>query len=130
MKTVTKTARYNVPPATLYGFLNKEENLPKWATAYCKTIKKSDDGYKIMTPAGELFLAYDCNEAAGTINIKTGPRKDMMWCWPTRVASDNGAGSLFIFTAVQMPDQPDTEFDGQMAALGKELENIRQIVEQ
>jgi len=58
-----------------------------------------------------------------------GPTKEMLWKFPTRVASDNMGGSIFMFTNIQMPTQSDEEFVAGCAPLAEELEIIRSLVD-
>lgn len=129
MTAHTTTARFKASPEKLFDYVGTIENLPKWATGYCKSIRKDGDDYKIETPMGEMFQRFDVDAARGTIDMYGGPTKEAMWCWPARVTSDNMGGSVLAFTCVQMPDQPDTEFEGQCATLLEEFENIRRAVE-
>lgn len=129
MTAHTTTAHYRVSPEKLFGFVSTIENLPKWATDYCKRIWKDGSDYKIETPMGEMFQRFDLDPKRGTIDMYGGPSKDAMWCWPARVTSDNMGGSVLVFTCIQMPAQSDAEFQGQCATLKEEFENIRKEVE-
>lgn len=129
MTAHTTTAHYKVSPERLFAFVSVIENLPKWATGYCKRVWKDGADYKIETPMGEMFQRFELDSKHGTIDMYGGPSKDAMWCWPVRVTSDNMGGSVLAFTCIQMPTQPDDEFQGQCATLKEELENIRNAVE-
>lgn len=129
MTVHTTTAHYKVSPEKLFDYVSNIENLPKWATGYCKKVWKDRSDYKIETPVGEMFQRFDPDRTRGTIDMYGGPTKDAMWCWPVRVTSDNMGGSVLAFTCIQMPTQPDTEFQGQCATLKEELENIRMAIE-
>lgn len=128
MKVHTQTEHFNVPPEKLYKFLSDIENLPKWATTYVKSLRKDGNDYKVMTPEGEVFQMFDCDESKGTIDMYGGPTKDQTWRWPSRVTSDNMGGSTYSFTCIQMPGQADDAFDGQCRALAEEFKNIRRLV--
>lgn len=128
MKVHTKTAHFEVPAKKLFEFLSDIENMPKWATSYVKEIRKEGDDYKIITPAGELYEIVESNSEQLTIDMYCGPAKDQLWCWPSRVMSDNMGGSIFAFTCIKMPEQDDKEFHAQICELDKEFENIRKLV--
>lgn len=129
MKVHTKTERFNVSPEKLFAFLSNIENLPKWATAYVKELKKVGSDYKVVTPMGEMYQMFDCDAKTGVIDMYGGLTKEEVWRWPARVATDNMGGSTFAFTCIQMPDQPDEAFEGQCHALDEEFKNIRRLVE-
>lgn len=129
MKVHTKTEQFRVSPETLFQFLSNIENMPKWATTYVKSLKKIGDDYKVVTPDGEMFQMFDINASTGVIDMYGGPTKEQTWRWPARVTTDNIGGSLFSFTCIQMPGQPDDIFEGQCRALDEEFKNIRRLVE-
>ncbi len=130
MKVHTAIGHYKASPETLFKLLSREENLPKWATKFCKSIKKHDNDY-ILTTHGdqELFFKIESNAKTGTIDMAIGPSKDKMWSGPHRVASDNLGGSLFIFTYLQSPGQADDEFEAGCNGLKDEFEVIRTLIE-
>jgi hypothetical protein len=37
-------------PAKVYEFVSNPENLPKWATAFCKSVRKSGNDWIMETP--------------------------------------------------------------------------------
>ena len=128
MSVHTTNARFKASPEKLFDYVSKIENLPEWATGYCKKVWQDGDDYKIETPVGEMYQRIESDPKLGTIDMYSGPTKDMMWYWPARVTSDNMGGSLLTFTCVQMPDQADSEFEGQCATLLEEFENIRRNI--
>jgi len=129
MTVHTTTGHFNVAPEELFSFLSKVENLTEWATGHCQEVKKEGDDFKIVTKAGEFFQIFEADQNTGVIDMISGPSKDMMWCWPSRVTSDNMGGSIYTFTCIQMPNQSDEEFSMQCRQLQKEFKNIGNIVE-
>lgn len=129
MTAKTTTAHYKATPEDLFAFVSNIENLPKWATGFCKSIRKEGEHYIITTPGGEMYQRFDVDPKTGKLDMYAGPTLDQMWCWPTRITPDNMGGSVFSFTCIQMPNQGDEEFGAQCLTLHEELENIRQIVD-
>lgn len=129
MNVKTTTARFRVSPAELFDFFSQIENLPRWATGYCKAVRKDGEDWWITTPDGEVLQVFKSNAQLGTVDMYAGPNRDQLWCWPARITSDNMGGSVLAFTAIQMPGQPDDVFDGQCAQLSLEFENIRNLIE-
>ncbi|MCG8435478.1 MAG: hypothetical protein MJA83_15765 [Gammaproteobacteria bacterium] len=129
MNAKTTTARFNAPANKVFAFLSEVENLGRWATGYCKELKKEGDDYKVVTPGGEVYFRIDACTETGIVDMYSGPTKDTMFRFPGRVTDDNNGGSVFAFTAIQMQDQEDAIFAEQCKELEKEFENIRKIVE-
>lgn len=125
MKTNTHTLPLGASKAKAFAFLADIENLPKWATMFCKELKKDAQGrHKVVTPGGEIFFRVEADEKSGTIDMFGGPAEDQMSYWPARVVERPGAGSLFIFTSMQYPGMTDEVFAMQCESLKQEFAHI------
>lgn len=130
MKTSTHTLALDAPKAKAFAFLSRIENLPKWATLFCKDLKIDAQGrHKVVTPEGEIFFKIIADEKTGTIDMLGGPTEDQMAYWPARVVERPGHGSLFIFTAMQYPGVPDKAFQQQCEGLQQEFVHVREQVD-
>jgi hypothetical protein len=126
MQTSTHTLALNAPKEKVFAFLAAIENLPKWATLFCRRLTRDAKGrWKVETPDGEIFFRIEADARTGTIDMYGGPREDAMAYWPARVVERPGHGSLFIFTALQYPGVSDTAFKAQCDGLAREFEHIR-----
>lgn len=125
MKTSTHTLPLSAPKTKAFTFLADIENLPKWATMFCKELKKDAQGkHKVVTPGGEIFFKIVGDEKSGTIDMYGGPTEEQMSYWPARVVERPGAGSLFIFTSMQYPGMSDEVFTMQCESLKQEFAHI------
>ncbi len=130
MRARTVTLVLDAPKSTVFGFLSQIENLPKWATGFCRALKREGDRHKIVTPAGEIFFRIEADEHTGVLDMFGGPSDDRMAYWPARVVERPGAGSLFLFTAFQYPGMSDEEFERQCSVLEREeFPHIRRYTE-
>jgi hypothetical protein len=130
MNTSTHTLSLNASKATVFAFLSRIENPPKWATRFCKELKKDREGRdKVVTPQGEIFFRMAPDPVTGVIDMYGGPAPDQEAYWPARVVERPGSGSLFIFTAMQYPGVPDDAFAAQCEGLKAEFEHIKEFVE-
>jgi hypothetical protein len=125
MKTATHTLPLQSPKTKAFAFLADLNNLPKWATAFCKGLKKDAEGRdKVITPGGEIFFKILADESTGVIDMFGGPTEAQMTYWPARVVDRPGHGSLFIFTAMQHPGVTDESFVRQCEGLKEEFAHI------
>lgn len=125
MQTSTHTLRLTAPKARVFAFLSQIENLPKWATLFCRGLKRDAQGrWKVETPDGEIFFRIAADAETGVVDMYGGPTEDQMAYWPARVVERPG-GSLFIFTAFQYPGMPDEAFKAQCDGLQREFPHIR-----
>lgn len=129
MKTSTHTLPLDASKEAAFDFLSKIENLPKWATAFCRELKKDSRGqHKVVTPDGEIFFRIEADGRTGTIDMYGGPTASQMAYWPARVVERPGHGSLFIFTAMQYAGISDEVFAGQCEGLKQEFAHIERHV--
>ncbi|HEX4644510.1 MAG TPA: hypothetical protein VH598_02770 [Verrucomicrobiae bacterium] len=130
MNTSTHTLPLSASKEKAFAFLSKIENLPKWATLFCKQLKLDGQGnYKVVTPDGEIFFQIEADARTGVIDMYGGPALNQLAYWPARVVDRPGHGSLFIFTAMQYPGVSDEQFRGQCAGLEGEFTHIRACME-
>ena len=126
MNTSTRTLPLAASKEAAFAFLSKIENLPKWATQFCKELKKDANGRdKIVTPKGEIYFHIEADATTGVIDMHGGPKSGDEAYWPARVVEQPGTGSLFIFTAMQYPGVSDAEFAAQCKGLEAEFEHIK-----
>ena len=131
MKTSTHTLALNASKADVFAFLSNIENLPKWATVFCKELKTDDHiRYKVVTPEGEIFFRIEADINTGIIDMYGGPAQDKMAYWPARVIERPGHGSLLIFSAMQYPGSSDEAFATQCEGLNQEFAHIKAHIDQ
>jgi hypothetical protein len=130
VKTNTHTLKLKAPKERSFDFLSRIENLPKWATLFCRKLETAPDGrHKVITPQGEIFFRIEGDSHSGVIDMYGGPSESAMAHWPTRVISLSEDESMFIFTALQYPGISDGDFAAQCRGLEQEFRHIKANVE-
>jgi|SRR5579864_1415389 len=130
MNSRTHTLSLRASKEKAFEFLSKIENLPKWATLFCRELRATEDGrHKVVTPQGEIFFRIEADPQTGVIDMYGGPAEEQMAYWPARVVDTPGHGSVFIFTAFQYPGVKDEEFALQCEGLKQEFPHIAAQVE-
>ncbi len=131
MKVQTKTGHYpELSTDKLYQFIANADNLPKWATMFCKSIQRNENAYYtvITTENIELLFKIEDDITTGIIDMYMGTDKEMMWKIPARVISDNMSGSIFTFTLIQMQNQTNDEFEKSCQSVDEELKMIQSVL--
>ena len=100
--------------------------LPEWATEFARELRYADGHYKVVNGLGEFFFEIHADPENGVIDMYTGPDRNNLLCFPTRVVATPTGGSAFTFTMFQAPGQPDEQFASQHASLLRELDNLEQ----
>ena len=73
MDSSTHTLALKASKERVFGFLSRIENLPRWATLFCKELKRLEDGrYKVVTPGGEIFFKIEADPRSGVIDMYGG----------------------------------------------------------
>jgi hypothetical protein len=130
MKSSTHTLTVRASKDRTFDFLSRIENLPKWATLFCKELKPMAGGhYKVITPQGEIFFRIDGDSHTGVIDMYGGPDEAKLAHWPTRVIPLGDNESMFIFTALQYPGISDSDFAVQCHGLEAEFPQIKAHLE-
>jgi hypothetical protein len=130
MKSKSHVVELNVPAEVAHRFLSDIDNLPRWATVFCRKLEKSADGYHhLETPQGPMLFSIKADAASGVVDMFGGATKDQMIYWPARAVALGVSHSALIFTMFQWPGITDESFEGQSRALASELENMKRILE-
>ncbi|HSE77379.1 MAG TPA: hypothetical protein VLG66_05210 [Alphaproteobacteria bacterium] len=129
MNSRTSVLVHSAPRDRLFAFLADINNLPKWATAFCRALKTVGGEHRVVTPEGEIIFRIDADPRSGTIDMYGGPSEDRLAYWPARVVALPGGSSAFIFTNFQWPGVTDDAFVRQCDGLAHEFVNIRRFVE-
>jgi hypothetical protein len=130
MNASTHTLSLIASKQRTFDFLSRIENLPKWATVFCRKLQRDAAGrHKVITPQGEIFFRIEGDPATGVIDMYGGPAETSLAHWPTRVISLGHNASMFIFTALQYPGISDSDFAAQCQGLEREFPHIKAHVE-
>jgi hypothetical protein len=125
MLTNTVVAILPVPKDEVFAYLSDVNNLPRWATEFCQSLKVEKGKYKVHTCTGhDLLFRIEANPAIGTIDMFAGPTEEQMGMFPTRVIPLQTRLSAYIFTMFQGPGMSEESFHKQAESLRRELANI------
>lgn len=111
----------------VFDYLSNIENLPEWATEFCRGLRRVDGHYKVRTSGGELFMHIEADRRTGVIDLYASPTLERMDREPltTRVLAGGNGASIYVVSFVQPAELPDEAYGQQCAALKREMENIR-----
>ena len=98
----TLTVSIDCPADQVYGFGSDPQNLPQWATAFCRSIRRSDSGWIVEMPQGEVTVRFVPRNTMGVLDHFVTPAPDVEIYVPMRVVA-NGAGSEVLFTLFRLP---------------------------
>lgn len=127
-KSTTLNISINRKSDEVYAFVSNPANMPQWATAFCKSIRRSDNGWIIDTPDGEVPLRFVDPNDFGILDHHVRLSPDIEIYVPMRVLK-NGTGSEVIFTLFHLPDMSDADYERDMAMVQKDLAMLKTVME-
>jgi uncharacterized glyoxalase superfamily protein PhnB len=104
MKNRTITLTVPASRDDVFSFLAQIENLPLWASQYCRELRRVGSHWKIRTRHEELFVALVADARLGVIDLFTGECLDEMALTPIRVVSV-AHGCAVTMTLFQAADE-------------------------
>lgn len=124
----TVSVSIDAGPDKVYAFASHPENLPKWAGAFCKSVKKSGRGWVIETPFGPMKLKFAERNAFGILDHYVSPAPKVKIYVPMRVVA-NGSGSEVIFTIFRTPGMTDEQFADDSKMVMRDLKALKGLLE-
>lgn len=73
MHPKTASVLIHAPKDVIFFYLSNIDNLPKWATIFCKELKMVNGKKKIVSPIGELFFEIKSDFKTGIVDMFAGP---------------------------------------------------------
>jgi hypothetical protein len=127
----TLTVSIDRPAADVYAFASNVENLPRWATAFVRSVRKTDRGWIAETTDGPVGVEFAPANALGVLDHVVRPAPGLVIHVPMRVVA-NGAragASEVMFTLFQLPGMSDEKFAADVAMVERDLATLKRVVE-
>ncbi len=115
-------------PDKVYRFLSDVQNLPKWATAFCKSIRKSNAHWIVDTPQGPMTVRFVPKNTLGVLDHYVIPAPGVEVYVPMRVVP-NGSGTEVLFTLFRLPDMLDEKYAEDAALVEDDLKRLKNLLE-
>ncbi len=88
--------------ASVYEFVSNPANLPQWATAFCKSIRKAGSDWLMETNASPMRVRFVPPNDFRVADHFVSPAPGVEIHVPMRVLA-NGSGSEVVFTLFRSP---------------------------
>lgn len=115
-------------PNKVYEFVSNITNLPKWAKTFCRSARKTNEGWIIETPQGLLKIHLAGKNEFGILDHYVSPSPGVEVFVPMRVAP-NGSGSEVIFTVFQQPGMSGESYIKDIALVEEDLKSLKSVIE-
>jgi hypothetical protein len=117
------------PADAVYAFVADPANLPRWATAFCVSVRRSGDEWIVETPAAPVRIAFAAPNALGVVDHVVTVSPELEVFSPMRIIA-NGSGSEVVFTLFQRAGMSDAEFSDDAALVQQDLETLKRVMEE
>ena len=129
MSVTTLTISINRGPKSVYEFVSDLANLPKWATAFCLSIKQEGgEGWLAQTPQGPVKIRITPRNEFGILDHVVMASPSVEVHVPMRVVQ-NGKGSEVLFTLFRRPDMTDIQYTEDQALVRQDLATLKRVLE-
>lgn len=128
MKSKTLNISIDRDPRKVYGFVSNLENLPKWAPAFCLSIKKSGGAWIAQTPQGPMKIHIAPKNCFGILDHTVIPAPGKKVFVPMRVVPA-GKGCLILFTLFRHPGMSAKQFATDARLVRRDLRSLKSVLE-
>lgn len=127
-ESITLSTAINQKPAKVYKFVANLANLPKWAPAFCKGIKKVKGDWIVQTMQGPIKVRIVKKNAYGVLDHRVIPSPGVEIDVPMRVVANDG-GSEVLFTLFRRPDMTDAQYKEDQGLVRQDLKTLKKVME-
>ena len=128
LRAKTLSVSIECPPGRVYGFVSNPENLPKWATAFCRSVRKSKGEWIVETPDGRVRIKFVAKNEFGVLDHHVTLEQGVEIMVPMRVVP-NGSGSEVVFTLFQWPNMSEEKFAEDARLVERDLRALKKVLE-
>ncbi|ACG72846.1 conserved hypothetical protein [Anaeromyxobacter sp. K] len=116
------------PPADVYAFASRPENLPRWASGLAAGIRQVAGEWVADAPAGTVRIRFAPPNDLGVLDHDVLlPGGDTVHV-PLRVIA-NGTGSEVVFTLLRLPEMTDERFEADARWVEADLARLKALLE-
>ncbi len=115
-------------PADIARFVADPRNLPQWAGAFCKSVRKDGDRWVVETDEGAFGLRFMASVEQGILDHVVEIADDVLVQVPMRVVP-NGEGSEVLFTLFRLPAMTEFRWQRDLEMVSADLQRLKQVME-
>lgn len=133
MRAYTHQVKIAADAGTVFSYVADPRNLPRWAVAFAKEVRRNGDGWIVTVADGpelsrEVMLELRTSAQLGVVDFLMQPAPGVTVPATTRVV-DAGDGAVYTFTLFQPSMMADEVFEAQVRAVELELGVLKDQLE-
>lgn len=115
------------PPNEVYEYLATPENFPKWSF-FLTAARPDGDAWIFETPNGPVHVRFVTRNDHHVLDHWVTVGGETTIYVPLRVI-ENAGESTILFTVFRQPEMSDQHYDADIAAVRKDLDNLKRLLE-
>ena len=116
-------------PAEVYAFASDPRNLPRWAAGLARSeVRRDGERWIADAPSGRIKVRLAPPNPFGVLDHDVELESGVIVHNPMRVVP-NGEGREFVVTLVRRPSMSDAELAQDKAAVERDLETLKALLE-
>jgi hypothetical protein len=127
-KSRTLSISIDRPPDRVYALVSNPENLPRWATAFARSVKRTQGEWVVETPDGPMGIRFVPENEFGVLDHTVKLASGVELLNPMRVVA-NGSGSEVLFTLFQPPGMSDQKLAEDIGMVERDLRTLKRVLE-
>ena len=128
LESRTLTVSIACEAEAVYQFVSNPANLPRWATAFCQSIRQVGADWVMQTSGGEMKIRFVPTNHFRVADHFVSPAPGVEIYVPMRVLP-NGSGSEVVFTLFRPPDMTPEKFREDIGLVEQDLRTLKTVLE-
>jgi hypothetical protein len=129
LESRTLSVSINRHPDEVYPFVSNPDNLPQWAPAFCKSVRKAGAEWIVETADGPVKIRFVETNAFRVADHYVIPTPDSEIYVPMRVLPNGSSGSELLLTLFRQPNMSEQEFRRDIEMVTRDLNVLKKVLE-
>ena len=117
------------PPDEVYAFVLDPENLPQWAPAFCKSVRRAGAAWIVEMPDGQVEIRFVESNPFRVADHYVIPMPGVEILVPMRVLPNGPTGSELILTLFRQRDMSEEQFNRDIGMVTRDLNVLKEVLE-
>ena len=128
LESITLSVSIAAAPQRVYEFASNPENLPRWAPGFCRSVRRSEQGWQVEAADGLYLLRFAERNPFGILDHTVRTPAGLEILNPMRVIA-NGRGSEVLFTLFRAAGTSEEQQARDARLVENDLRNLKRILE-
>lgn len=129
LESRTLSVSVNRTPDEVYAFVSNPANLPRWAPAFCKSVRQAGADWIVETPDGPVTIRFVAPNEFRVADHYVSPGPGIEFYVPLRVLCNGASGSEVMLTLFRHPNMTAEQLRRDVEMVTRDLNSLKQTLE-